>query len=103
VKYLSDIRLHPNKTIRQAEMTLFCGGNVQDAEGLLLQSGLIFRAIMLNLKLYRWDRALELSVKYQVHLDTVIGYRQRYIEQFDKKETNAKYQKYASEVSDRKE
>ncbi len=58
VKYLSDIRLHPNKTIRQAEMTLFCGGNVQDAEGLLLQSGLIFRAIMLNLKLYRWDRSV---------------------------------------------
>jgi len=36
-------------------MILF-SGQQQDAEGLLVQAGLIFRAIMLNLDLFNWDR-----------------------------------------------
>jgi len=36
-------------------MILF-SGQQQDAEGLLIQAGLIFRAIMLNLDLFNWDR-----------------------------------------------
>ena len=43
------------KDARNAEMLLFCG-QPQDAEGVLLQASLIFRAIMLNVQLYNWDR-----------------------------------------------
>jgi hypothetical protein len=31
-------------------------GSPQDAEAILLTAGLIFRAIMLNIQLYNWDR-----------------------------------------------
>jgi intraflagellar transport protein 80 len=36
-------------------MALLCG-SPQDAEAILLTAGLIFRAIMLNIQLYNWDR-----------------------------------------------
>ena len=43
------------KEARNAEMALLCG-SPQDAEAILLTAGLIFRAIMLNIQLYNWDR-----------------------------------------------
>ena len=43
------------KEARSAEMAVFCGQS-QQAEGILLQAGLVFRALMLNIQLYNWDR-----------------------------------------------
>ena len=39
-------------------MAVFCG-QMQDAESILLQSGLIYRAIQMYLDLYNWDRLVE--------------------------------------------
>lgn len=33
----------------------------------------------MNIKLYKWDRALEIAVQNRAHVDTVIAYRQRYL------------------------
>jgi hypothetical protein len=55
VQFLQHIKDLPNKELRTAEMILF-SGQPQDAEGLLIQNGLVFRAIMLNLNLFNWDR-----------------------------------------------
>ncbi len=55
VEYIEYIKQSPNKDIRNAETALLCG-NVQDAESILVQSNLIFRAVMLNLNQYNWDR-----------------------------------------------
>ena len=33
----------------------------EEAEAILLQAGLVFRAIETNIKLFNWDRALELA------------------------------------------
>lgn len=55
VEYIEYIKQSPNKDIRNAETALLCG-NFQDAEAILLQSNLIFRAIMLNLYQYNWER-----------------------------------------------
>ena len=57
VQFIQHIKDIPAKDARNAEMALFCG-QPQDAEGLLLQGGLIFRAIMLNISLYNWDRSV---------------------------------------------
>lgn len=38
----------------------------------------------MNIKLYHWDRALELAQNYKVHLDTVVAYRKRYLERIGK-------------------
>jgi len=32
------------------------GGNVQDAESILLQNGLVFRSIIININLHNWNR-----------------------------------------------
>lgn len=44
-------------------------------------------------------RALELAVKHKTHVDTVLGYRQRYLERFSKKENIKRYQQYKDGVS----
>ena len=71
-----------------------------EAERILLQSSppLIHRAIKLNLSLYRWTRALDLALKYKTHVDTVLGYRQRHLDEFGKIEKNAKFLQYSGEV-----
>jgi len=38
-----------------AHILLF-SGNTQEAETLLLQAGLIYQAIQVNINLYNWDR-----------------------------------------------
>ncbi|XP_033637607.1 intraflagellar transport protein 80 homolog [Asterias rubens] len=97
VQYILHIKELPLKDVRNAEMALFCG-NSQDAEGILLQAGLVFRAIMMNVGLYNWDRGLELAVKHKTHVDTVLAHRQQFLENFEKKETNKRFLQYSSGV-----
>uniref|UniRef100_A0A914NK17 IFT80/172/WDR35 TPR domain-containing protein n=1 Tax=Meloidogyne incognita TaxID=6306 RepID=A0A914NK17_MELIC len=61
---------------------------------------------MLNLSVFRFERALELALNSserqnngnKEHLDTVIGYRQRYLDLLGHSETNSKFLKYLSQV-----
>lgn len=59
VEYINSIKELPSKEARNAAMALFCG-NSQDAEGILLAAGLFFRAIMMNIELFNWDRSVVL-------------------------------------------
>ncbi|VDP76318.1 unnamed protein product [Echinostoma caproni] len=90
VEYLRHIKSLPTKELRNAELLLLSGEH-QDAEGVLLQAGMRFRAIMLNLNSYRWERALELAVKYDLATDIVLSTRQAYLQQFSCSETLEKY------------
>lgn len=40
--------------------TALLGGNVEDAESILLQNGLIFRAIYLNICMHHWTRFVDI-------------------------------------------
>ena len=55
VEYISYIKDISNKAARNAEMSLFCK-QTGEAEGTLLQAGLVYRAIRLNVDLFRWNR-----------------------------------------------
>lgn len=44
-------------------MALFCR-QIPDAEAILLQSGLTYRAIQMNLDLFNWDRYLDLLASF---------------------------------------
>ncbi|XP_030898538.1 intraflagellar transport protein 80 homolog isoform X3 [Melopsittacus undulatus] len=94
VQYINSIKDLPSKESRMAHMLLF-SGNSQEAETLLLQTGLIYQAIQVNINLYNWDRALELAVKHKTHVDTVLAYRQKFLEDFGRKETNKRFLQYA--------
>ncbi|KAM4770066.1 intraflagellar transport protein 80 homolog isoform 2-T2 [Cyanocitta cristata] len=94
VQYINSIKGLPSKESRMAHMLLF-SGNTQEAETLLLQSGLVYQAIQVNINLYNWERALDLAVKHRTHVDTVLAYRQKFLEDFGKKETNQRFLQYA--------
>jgi intraflagellar transport protein 80 len=48
----------------------------------------------------RWEKALDLAINYKVHIDTVLGYRKRYLERIGKEENNKRFLKYNGEVTD---
>eukprot|EP00730_Choanoeca_flexa_P000017 TRINITY_DN10005_c0_g2_i4.p1 TRINITY_DN10005_c0_g2~~TRINITY_DN10005_c0_g2_i4.p1 ORF type:complete len:763 (+),score=166.92 TRINITY_DN10005_c0_g2_i4:103-2391(+) len=95
VQQIQYIKSIPTAEGRNAEMALLCN-QVAEAESLLLQAGLTYRAIDMNCTLCRWDRALSLAVKHKTHVDTVIGLRQRYLKAMDQPETNVKFIEYSS-------
>jgi hypothetical protein len=71
-----------------------------EAERILLQASppLLYRAVKLNIDLYRWNRALDLAVKQKVHVDTVLAYRQRHLDAFDRTENLPKFQQLSKQV-----
>ncbi|XP_076002159.1 intraflagellar transport protein 80 homolog [Genypterus blacodes] len=97
VQYIRFIKEQPSKESSLAHMLLF-SGLVQEAEATLLQAGLIYQAIQININLFNWERALELAVKHKTHVDTVLAYRQRFLQKFGRKETNKRFLQYAEGV-----
>lgn len=45
------------------------------------------------------SRALELAVKHKTHVDTLLAYRQKFLQKFGRKETNKRFLQYADGVS----
>ncbi|CAH8609992.1 unnamed protein product [Dicrocoelium dendriticum] len=90
VEYIQYVKNLPSKEMQTAEILLLCG-ETQDAEGVLLQAGLYFRAIMLHLCMYNWNRAIELAQSYKVALDIVLSTRQAYLKQCKRTETLERY------------
>ena len=41
---------------------------------------LYYRAIKMNIKMYKWDKALDIAIAQKTHVDTVIAYRKRFLE-----------------------
>ena len=86
--YVLYIQSIPSEEGRQAELALW-RREPDEAEHILLQASppLVYRAIKMNIRLFRWERALEVAVKNRAHVDTVLAYRQKYLEAFGKKES----------------
>lgn len=63
-----------------------------------MQAKLFYRAIKMNIKLFRWDRALDLAIKNKTHVDTVLAFRQKYLEDCRKEEDNDRFKEYMNEV-----
>ncbi|XP_077396712.1 intraflagellar transport protein 80 homolog isoform X2 [Festucalex cinctus] len=97
VHYINFIKQQPSKESSLAHLLLF-SGQVQEAEAILLQAGLIYQAIQVNIDLFNWDRALELAVKHKTHVDTVLAYREKFLQTFGRKETNKRFLQYAKGV-----
>ncbi|XXQ38186.1 WD domain, G-beta repeat [Plasmodiophora brassicae] len=92
------IKTLPSKALRDAELALF-RRRPGEAEQILLGSNLLFRAIKLNLRLYNWERALQLAQNASGrHLDLVVGTRQKYLERFNQQETIDAFLKVAPSV-----
>nr|XP_057935120.1 intraflagellar transport protein 80 homolog isoform X1 [Doryrhamphus excisus]XP_057935121.1 intraflagellar transport protein 80 homolog isoform X1 [Doryrhamphus excisus] len=97
VHYINFIKQQPSKESSLAHLLLF-SGQVQEAEATLLQAGLIYQAIQVNIDLFNWQRALELAVKHKTHVDTVLAYREKFLQTFGRKESNKRFLQYAKGV-----
>lgn len=89
IKYIADI---PTQEGRNAELALF-QRRQEDAEQILLQAGLVYRAIKMHLRLFNFERALQLAVSHKTHIDTVLGSRQKYLHTFHKEEVSENFLK----------
>ncbi|XP_018650441.1 putative wd40 repeat-containing [Schistosoma mansoni] len=85
VEYIRYIKSLPTTEMRNAEILLL-SGEYQEAEAILLQNHLYFRAIMLNLHAFKWNRALELANKYNLAVDIVLSMRHDYLKQLNRVE-----------------
>jgi len=52
----------------------------------------------MNIKLYRWEKALDIAINNKTHVDTVIAYRARFLEQYQKEETIEKFKQYNKDI-----
>ena len=48
----------------------------------------------MNIKLYKWDRALDIALQNKTHVDTVIAYRKRFLQMQKKEEDIDKFKQY---------
>jgi intraflagellar transport protein 80 len=76
---------------------MFCKRS-SEAEQILLQAKLYYRAIKMNIRLFKWERALDLAVTNKTHVDTVIAYRQQYLERVRQTEKIQKFMALKDEV-----
>ena len=63
-----------------------------------VQAGLTYRAIMANVRTFRWERALQLAQKHKVHVATVLLERSRYLIKAGTAETDKQFQQCNAEV-----
>eukprot|EP00466_Bigelowiella_natans_P016493 jgi/Bigna1/37415/e_gw1.19.155.1 len=92
----------PSSEGQRAELLLY-QRRPDAAEQVLVSANLIYRAIMLNIRIFRWRRALELASNYHgkmpiSHVDTVVGYRQKHLAAFARKETDPRFLQIMSKV-----
>jgi len=97
VQFVGHINRQADDVLRAAEMSLFCK-RPDEALNTLLQNKRIYRAIKLNIRLHRWSDALELALKHQTHVDTVLAYRARHLDQMRHVETNEQFKQWSTQV-----
>ncbi|CAK9221469.1 unnamed protein product [Sphagnum troendelagicum] len=97
VQFILHVKRLPSEESQQAELALF-QRQPEDAESILLQAGLTYRAIKLNLRLFNWDRALDLAIMYKTHLDTVLWKREQYLQKTKHDETKEQFLHYHLQV-----
>lgn len=97
VQFVGHIGKLPDEVLKSAEMALFCK-RPDEAMNILLQNKRIYRAIKMNIRLHRWSEALELALKHQTHVDTVLAYREQHLQQMKHVETNEQFKHWAQQV-----
>ncbi|ESL09784.1 hypothetical protein TRSC58_02491 [Trypanosoma rangeli SC58] len=98
VRYIRQLKGIPTPEGRQAELALFQRRHAE-AERILLHAGLIYRCIDMHIRLFNWERALEIATERKTHVSTVLARRQRYLDAVGKEETIPLFKELASSVS----
>jgi len=94
LQFVNYLKERPREEIRNAMLALY-RKKPDEAEAILLQAGLHYRAIKMHIKMFQWERALDIAMKYKTHIDTVMMHRARYLKDFERKENNPKFLQFA--------
>ncbi|TPX54497.1 hypothetical protein PhCBS80983_g05895 [Powellomyces hirtus] len=97
VRYIVYIRDIPTSEGRAAELALL-RRRPTEAENILLEANMVYRAIKMWIALFNWERSLELAIKYKTHVDTVLHFREKYLKAVGRRETNRKFIQYSQNV-----
>ena len=97
--YVLFVQSIPSEEGRQAELALWRRAP-DEAEQILLQAQppLTYRAIKMNVRLFRWERAMELALEAGSHVETVLAYRSKHLEAFKKRETLPVFKEQLAEL-----
>lgn len=95
--FVLKVKAIPTEEGRNSELALY-RRKPDEAESILIQAGLTYRAIKMNIKLFRWDRALDLALQHKQHVDTVLYYRREYLRAADGEETNKRFKDLSDEM-----
>lgn len=68
----------------------------REAESILLSANLTYRCIKMWIDLYQWDKALDIALKNNTHIDTVLYFRSKYLSTIRQKEDNPKFVQHMS-------
>lgn len=98
LEYVQMIKAIPSAEGRNAEFMVY-KRQIKRAEQILLQGKLIYRCIRMHIRLFNWQRALELAMEHKTHIDTVLGYRQNYLKAISQSEADPKFSSLASQIS----
>jgi len=96
VQFVNRVKELPSEASKNAALSLYFH-KPNEAEQILLSAKLYYRAIKLNIKLFRWERALDIAINHKTHIETVLAYRKRYLERTAQEETNKKFAKQFGE------
>ena len=96
ILYIKDIPLEEGQN---AEIALY-QRRPDEAERILLQANppLIYRAIKMNIRLFRWKRALQIAERHKKHIDTVLYYRQKFLTSHNRSEEEPRFKELFAEV-----
>jgi intraflagellar transport protein 80 len=101
LQYIKHIKSLPSSEVRNSEMMLYkrCA---EEAESILMQASppLVYHAIKLNIRLFKWDRALEIAKKNKKYEDIVLWYRNKYLKEFGRSENMDAYARLGKEMGD---
>ncbi|ULU13491.1 hypothetical protein L3Y34_016178 [Caenorhabditis briggsae] len=97
VSMINEIKDKTDKDVRQA-LQVVLTGKLADADTILERNGQGFRAMMLNIQMFKWKRALVLAGKDKDWIEVVMGYREKYLKNCGQKETDPQFLKMMSEV-----
>jgi len=54
----------------------------------------------MNIRLFKWERALAIANKNKQHIDTVLWYRRKFLSSFDRREDIPAFDKYKDKELD---
>ena len=98
VRYIESVKKTVTPEGRQAALAVFTR-RADEAERILLQAGLVYRAIDMHIRLHDWERALALAQERSSHIDTVLCKRADFLEEMKMKETSDRFRAATSKIT----